>query len=83
MSGGRSRVIRGLFIYTGESASRHPGIVDLVPASLEFYVSIRPERPHHLDLLLRASPAIGEIFVEREVFHRVPADADTEAEAAA
>ncbi len=60
-----------------------PGIVDRVIAPLERDVLLRPQRLHHLDLLLRPPAAVAEILVQAEELHLVPADADTEPEASA
>ena len=59
------------------------GVGDLVPAAVESDQFLGPELAQHFDLLLRAPAAIFEIFTEGFVFHRVPADTDTEAQAAA
>ena len=52
-------------------------------AALEGDVRLRPQRLHHLHLLLRAAAAVVKVLVQAGEFHRVPADADAQPEAAA
>ena len=60
-----------------------PGVVDGVVFALESHVRLRPERLHDLRLLFRATASVVEVFVEAGEFDRVPADADSQAKAAA
>jgi hypothetical protein len=60
-----------------------PGIVDRVIPSFECDVLLRPQRLHHLDLLLRPSAAVAEILVQTKELDLVPADADSETEPSA
>ena len=54
-----------------------------MPATVEIDHGLGPQHPHELDLLLEAAPSVVEIHPQRLVLDRVPADAETEAKAAA
>ena len=55
-------------------------VVDTMPLPSERHMRLRPQRPHHLDLLLRAAAAVVKILVQPFVFDLVPADTDTQSE---
>ena len=54
-----------------------------MPPALEIDVRLRPQRPHHFDLFLRAAAAVVKILVEPGELDLVPTDPDAEPEAPA
>src|SRR5581483_6254883 len=59
------------------------GARDRVPAPVEVDDRLRPESPHHLDLLLHPPPAVAEVLAQRLELDEVPAEPDAETEASA
>ncbi len=60
-----------------------PASVILCQRPSKVTVGFGPELAQDFDLLFAAAAAILEIFAEGFIFHRVPADADAEAQTAA
>src|SRR5262245_21696075 len=60
-----------------------PGVRDLMPPTTIRHHLLGPQQAQHLNLFLAAAAAGPKILAERLIFHRIPADADTKAQASA
>src|SRR5438132_1334696 len=56
-------------------------VANVVPAPVEIDYFLRPQRPHHGNLFLRALATIVEILTQSLIFCRVPANANAQAQA--
>src|SRR5215471_13247256 len=56
-------------------------VANMVPATMEIDYFLRPQRPHHGNLFLRALATIVEILTQSLIFRRVPANPHAQAQA--
>src|SRR5262249_19178560 len=56
-------------------------VANVVPAPMEIDHFLRPQRPHHGNLFLRALATIVEILTQSLILHRVPANPNPQAQA--